>query len=124
MDRRGSLKALGAGWSLLAGRGAVAQEQRPALVAVAASVQRAMEEIAPAWTRSTGHRLRISYGSSGNFVRQIQRAVRGTFECRAPGDQLADVLDAFARQHLDRGGPGRQPAPRHGVRPDLRRLRA
>jgi molybdate transport system substrate-binding protein len=73
MRRRGALKVLVTGWPLLAGRAAVAQEQGTALVAVAASVQRAMEEIAPAWMRSTGHRLRITYGSSGNFVRQIQQ---------------------------------------------------
>ena len=75
MRRRGVLKVLGVGWPVLASRAADAQEQGPALVAVAASVQRAMEEIAPAWTRSTGHRLRITYGSSGNFVRQIQQGL-------------------------------------------------
>ena len=75
MRRRGVLKVLGVGWPMLAGREAVAQEQGSALVAVAASVQRAMEEIAPAWMRSTGHRLRITYGSSGNFVRQIQQGL-------------------------------------------------
>jgi molybdate transport system substrate-binding protein len=75
MRRRGVLTVLGIGWPVFAGRAAVGQEQGPALVAVAASVQRAMEEIAPAWMRSTGHRLRITYGSSGNFVRQIQQGL-------------------------------------------------
>jgi molybdate transport system substrate-binding protein len=93
--RRSLLKALGTGWSVLAGRAAVAQEQRPALVAVAASVQRAIEDIAPAWMRATGHRLSITYGSSGNFVRQIQQGL--------PVELFLSADEAFAFKLADAG---------------------
>jgi molybdate transport system substrate-binding protein len=95
MRRRGALKVLGAGWPVLAGRVAVAQEQGAALVAVAASVQRAMEEIAPAWMRSTGHQLRITYGSSGNFVRQIQQGL--------PVELFLSADESFAFRLADAG---------------------
>lgn len=73
MQRRRVIAALAASWAAH-GR-AVAVGARPALVAVAASVQRAMEEIAAPWMQATGHRVTFSYGSSGNFVRQIQQGL-------------------------------------------------
>jgi molybdate transport system substrate-binding protein len=74
MLRRRILKLAGAGVAAWAGPAATAQNALP-LVAVAASVQRAMQEIAPAWMQATGHRLNIIYGSSGNFLRQIQQGL-------------------------------------------------
>lgn len=94
MRRRSLLKALGTGLPVFAGGAAVAQEQRSALVAVAASVQRAMEEIAPAWMRSTGHRLSITYGSSGNFVRQIQQGLPAELFLSADEDLAFRLADA------------------------------
>src|SRR5688572_24589719 len=52
-----------------------AGQARPALVAAAASVQGALDEIASDWMRSTGLRLAITYGASGNLVRQIQQGL-------------------------------------------------
>lgn len=101
MRRRLVLRALGTGWAALAAGAAVAQEQRPALVVVAASVQRAMEEIAPAWMRSTGHRVSITYGSSGNFVRQIQQGL--PVELFLSADETFAVKLADARLARDRG---------------------
>jgi molybdate transport system substrate-binding protein len=46
------------------------------LIAAAASVQAAMEEIARDWRQSTGNQLSIAYGASGNLVRQIQQGLR------------------------------------------------
>jgi molybdate transport system substrate-binding protein len=76
MRRRQVMTVLGASACLAGGTlASIAAEPRPALVAVAASVQRALEEIAPEWMRATGHRLSLVYGSSGNFVRQIQQGL-------------------------------------------------
>lgn len=40
-------------------------------IAAASDLKFALDEIAGAWTRETGKRLRLTYGSSGNFRRQI-----------------------------------------------------
>jgi molybdate transport system substrate-binding protein len=53
----------------------VVAQARPALIAAAASVQGALDEIASDWTRATGLRLAITYGASGNLVRQIQQGL-------------------------------------------------
>ncbi len=41
-------------------------------IAAAANIKFALDDIAKEFTRDTGHRVRISYGSSGNFVAQIK----------------------------------------------------
>lgn len=43
------------------------------LVAVASNVKSAAEEIAAAFEQSSGQSVRLSFGSSGNFFRQIQQ---------------------------------------------------
>ena len=44
-----------------------------AAVAVASTLRHAFEEISPLFTRDTGHTLRATYGSSGNFYSQIRQ---------------------------------------------------
>lgn len=44
-----------------------------ATVAVAATLRHAFEEISPLFTRDTGHTLRATFGSSGNFYSQIRQ---------------------------------------------------
>ncbi len=44
-----------------------------ATVAVASTLRHAFEEISPLFTRDTGHTLRATYGSSGNFYSQIRQ---------------------------------------------------
>lgn len=44
-----------------------------ATVAVAATLRHAFEEISPMFTHDTGHTLRATYGSSGNFYSQIRQ---------------------------------------------------
>jgi molybdate transport system substrate-binding protein len=63
-------------------------------VAVAASVQRAMEVIAPSWMRATGHRISVTYGSSGNFVRQIQQGLPVELFLSADEDFALQLADA------------------------------
>ncbi|MFN3615807.1 MAG: molybdate ABC transporter substrate-binding protein [Rubrimonas sp.] len=50
---------------------AVAQDDAP-VVAAAADLQFAVEEIAAAFEAETGQRVRLSFGSTGNFARQIR----------------------------------------------------
>lgn len=50
---------------------AVAQDDAP-VVAAAADLQFAVEEVAAAFEAETGMRVRLSFGSTGNFARQIR----------------------------------------------------
>jgi molybdate transport system substrate-binding protein len=53
------------------GRGVVWAPGPPALVAAAADLKFALSEIAAGFTRETGQRVRITFGSSGDLARQI-----------------------------------------------------
>jgi molybdate transport system substrate-binding protein len=97
LRRRDLLSAL-AGASVLISGPAVAQQPRPALVAVAASVQRALEELAPPWMRATGHRLNLIYGSSGNFVRQIQQGLKAELFLSADEEFALKLADTGLTQ--------------------------
>lgn len=68
-DRRSILAAalaLGLGWGP-----AAAQDDAP-VVAAASDLQFAVQEIAAAFTADTGLQVRLSFGSTGNFARQIR----------------------------------------------------
>lgn len=56
---------------LMAPRLASAQDTAP-VVAAASDLQFALTEIAEAFTRDTGQSVRLSFGSTGNFARQIR----------------------------------------------------
>lgn len=56
--------------SLVTQRPAAAQEP---VVAGASDLQFALEEVAQAFERETGEKVKLSFGSSGNFTRQIQQ---------------------------------------------------
>jgi molybdate transport system substrate-binding protein len=56
---------------LLAGRPAAAAQ--PPNVAAASDLKFALEEIAAAFTRATGEKVALTFGSSGNFARQIRQ---------------------------------------------------
>jgi len=55
-------------------------------IAVAANVKFAMDEIAAQFTQDTGMSVRLSYGSSGNFVSQIQHGA--PFELLLSADEF------------------------------------
>lgn len=93
MRRRELIAALAAASAL--GARAADGRARPALVAVAASVQSAMEEIAAQWMRATGSQLSLTYGASGNFVRQIQQGL--------PAELFLCADEEFALKLLDLG---------------------
>jgi molybdate transport system substrate-binding protein len=81
-----------------AGRPAAAQE-RPALIAAAADLKFALGQIADAFTRETGHPVRITYGSSGDLARQIAQGA--PFEMLMSADERY-VFD-LRRAGLTRG---------------------
>ncbi len=65
------------------------------VIAAAANLQFALEEIAEAFKKSTGHSVRISFGSSGNFVRQIRQG--------APFEMFLSADEKFVRDLVDAG---------------------
>ncbi len=61
----------GAGAGAVAPAWAAAADEAGPVIAAASDLKFALDDIAAQFTAQTGHRLRISYGSSGNFFRQI-----------------------------------------------------
>ncbi|MDO6612791.1 molybdate ABC transporter substrate-binding protein [Shewanella sp. 1_MG-2023] len=68
---------------------------KPPAIAAAANVKFALDEIVANFTAETGLALRVSYGSSGNFVAQIQHG--------APFEMLLSA-DEFYVQQLHKAG--------------------
>jgi len=68
---------------------------RAPLVAAAADLQFALDEIASRFRRDTGIELRVTYGSSGNFARQIEQG--------APFEVYLSADEAFVFALADRG---------------------
>lgn len=60
----------------------------PPLVAVAANMRLAFEEIAERFRQSSGHELRATYGSSGNIARQIEQGARFELFLSADEDRI------------------------------------
>lgn len=72
-----------------------AQAAKPPAIAAASNVKFALDEIVDNFTAETGLVLRVSYGSSGNFVAQIQHG--------APFEMLLSA-DEFYVQQLHKAG--------------------
>jgi molybdate transport system substrate-binding protein len=72
---------------------------RPPLVAAASDLQFALDEIVTRFQRDTGIALRVSYGSSGNFTRQIEQGA--PFELFLSADEA--YVDRLAARGLTRG---------------------
>lgn len=84
--------------ALTIGAGPV-QAQEPPVIAAASDLRFAVEEIAAAFTAETGHDVRLTFGSTGNFARQIREGA--PFEMFMAADE-AFVLD-LARDGLLQG---------------------
>lgn len=66
------------------------------LVAAAADLRFALEEVAAAFTEETGASVRLSFGSSGNFARQIRQAAPFEIYLSADEDYVQDLArDGF-----------------------------
>lgn len=76
---------------------AAAANQAP-LIAAASDLQFALGEIAAAFSAASGQAVRLSFGSSGNFARQIrQGAPMEMFLCADEDYVLALARDGFAK---------------------------
>ena len=71
------------------------------VIAAAASIKFALQDIAEAFHQDTGRRIRISYSSSGNLTRQIQQG--GPFELFISAN--ASYIEQLYQQHKTQG-PG------------------
>jgi molybdate transport system substrate-binding protein len=68
------------------------------VIAAAANLQFAIEQIAAAFTAASGHNVRLSMGSSGNLSRQIRQAAPYQLFLAADEDYVLDLArDGFAR---------------------------
>lgn len=94
---RRSLLATLAAFSLSSGP-MFAQDDAP-IVAAASDLQFAVEEIAAAFAAETGMRVRLSFGSTGNFARQIREGA--PFEIFMAADEKF-IADLHA-EYLTRG---------------------
>lgn len=72
-----------------------AQQSPPPNIAAASDLQFALTEVAASFTKDTGHTVNLTFGSSGNFLRQIQQG--------APFQMFMSADEGFVRQLADAG---------------------
>jgi molybdate transport system substrate-binding protein len=75
-------------------RVAIAQDESP-VIACASDLQFALDEIGAAFKRDTGIQVRLSFGSSGNFARQIEQG--------APFQMFLSADESFVFRLADKG---------------------
>jgi molybdate transport system substrate-binding protein len=90
LRRRQAIAALMAPFALPA-----RAQPEPARVAAASDLQFALPEVAAAFHRAGAQRVQLSFGSSGNFTRQIQQG--------APFDLFLSADEAFVLRLADAG---------------------
>ncbi len=93
MTGRAFRRALFAAWMLLAALAAPASAQLS--VAAASDLQAVLPEISARFQHASGQRLRVTYGSSGQFVSQIQNG--------APFDLFLSADESFVRRLVASG---------------------
>jgi molybdate transport system substrate-binding protein len=81
-------------WAAIASEPEAASSPAP-LVAAASDLQFALDEILASFQRDTGRTARVTYGSSGNFARQIAQG--------APFELFLSADEAFVADLADRG---------------------
>lgn len=77
-----------------------AQTGTPPIIAVASDLQFAMTDVAEAYRLETGQTVRLSFGSSGNFARQLRQGA--PFELFLSADET--YVDDLARDGVMRDG--------------------
>lgn len=75
----------------------------PAAIAAAASLRYALDEAAAAFTRRTGHKVRITYAASGSLVQQIEAGA--PFQLFLSADEAHVFRLAGRGRTMDRGQP-------------------
>jgi molybdate transport system substrate-binding protein len=94
-NRRTTFAAIAA---LVLGCGPAAAQDDAPVVAAAADLKFAVTEIAEAFTADTGMQVRLSFGSTGNFVRQIREGAPFQMYMAADEKFIADLnADGFTR---------------------------
>ncbi|HEY9446219.1 MAG TPA: molybdate ABC transporter substrate-binding protein [Burkholderiales bacterium] len=78
-----------------------ATAEKPPVVAAASDLRFAMEEIAARFQRESGRAVKLSFGSSGNYYRQIQQGA--PFELFMSADESYVLRLAEAGRMRDRG---------------------
>lgn len=73
----------------------LAQQTPVPTVAAASDLQFALEEVAEAFRQQTGQRIRVSFGSSGNYARQLRQG--------APFEMFLSADEGFVFQLADAG---------------------
>ena len=96
--RRGVLAVLAAVLSLTT---VGAPAQAPPVVAAASDLKFAMDEIAATFGRQTGNQVQVTYGSSGNFFRQIVQGAPFELFMSADEDLVFQLADR--KLTVDRG---------------------
>jgi molybdate transport system substrate-binding protein len=105
LSRRTLLAALAA---LGLGPGPAAAQEDAPVVAAASDLQFALPEIADAFAADTGQRVRLSFGSTGNFARQIRAGAPFQIFMAADEQFILDLArDGFARDAGDLYAIGR-----------------
>lgn len=95
------LKSLVLLCTVLFGTAANTQSQSIPTVAAASDLKFAIEEVAQEFTKSTGHQLRLVFGSSGNFYSQILQGA--PFHLFMSADEKFVFKLADAGKTIDRG---------------------
>jgi molybdate transport system substrate-binding protein len=104
-NRRTLLAALAA---LGAALGPAAAQGEAPVVAAASDLQFAVQEIADAFAADTGQQVRLSFGSTGNFARQIREGAPFQIFMAADEQFILDLArDGFARDEGDLYAIGR-----------------
>jgi molybdate transport system substrate-binding protein len=79
--------------------GAPADAAQPPNIAAASDLKFALEDIAAAFTRATGEKVALTFGSSGNLARQIRQGA--PFAMLLSADEL--LVEALAKDGFTRG---------------------
>jgi molybdate transport system substrate-binding protein len=88
-------KSLALAICLALGVARAAHAENPPVVAAAADLKFALEEVAAKFKADTAQEVKLSFGSSGNFVRQLQQG--------APFEMFLSADEAFVFQLADAG---------------------
>jgi molybdate transport system substrate-binding protein len=90
LPRRGWALALGVLLALSAARAAAGAEEPPT-IAAASDLQFALTEVAAAFAGATGLEVKLTFGSSGNFARQIRQGAPFQMYLSADEDYVLDL---------------------------------
>lgn len=96
-----SLRFFGLGLCLAAGLADAAYSQNAPVIAAASDLKFAVEEIADKFRADTGRDVRLNFGSSGNFTRQLKQGA--PFEIFLSADEGYVFQLADAGKTVDRG---------------------